>query len=214
MSEKDENLEQSFNDAELQDIMNEIESLEKEFVEEEGTAQTKSVEASQVDEEAPAPENDSDGDEISAESDESLLQEAESLESEEVQAEAEEVQAEVEEETSPIAEVEEETSPIAEVEEETNNVVAMPIAQTPATQPTSNGEGYMQFSGQGEMDMQLNFQLGSETATVNIKDGGLTVTLAGVQLNLSEDGCEVNMEGGVKFSVPLTGKQTQEKKAA
>ena len=204
MSEKDENLEQSFNDAELQDIMNEIESLEKEFVEEEGTAQTKSVEASQVDEEAPAPENDSDGDEISAESDESLLQEAESLESEEVQAEAEEVQAEVEEETSPIA----------EVEEETNNVVAMPIAQTPATQPTSNGEGYMQFSGQGEMDMQLNFQLGSETATVNIKDGGLTVTLAGVQLNLSEDGCEVNMEGGVKFSVPLTGKQTQEKKAA
>ncbi len=204
MSEKDENLEQSFNDAELQDIMNEIESLEKEFVEEEGTAQTKSVEASQVDEEAPAPEKDSDGDEISAESDESLLQEAESLESEEVQAEAEEVQAEVEEETSPIA----------EVEEETNNVVAMPIAQTPATQPTSNGEGYMQFSGQGEMDMQLNFQLGSETATVNIKDGGLTVTLAGVQLNLSEDGCEVNMEGGVKFSVPLTGKQTQEKKAA
>jgi hypothetical protein len=211
MSEKDENLEQSFNDAELQDIMNEIESLEKEFVEEEGTAQTESVEASQVDEDAPAPENESDGDETSAESDESLLQEAESLESEEVQAEAEEVEAEAEEVQ---AEIEEESSPIAEVEEETNNVVAMPIAQTPTTQPTSNGEGYMQFSGQGEMDMQLNFQLGSETATVNIKDGGLTVTLAGVQLNLSENGCEVNMEGGVKFSVPLTGKQTQEKKAA
>ncbi len=35
MSEKDENQDKSFNDAELQDIMNEIESLEREFVEEE-----------------------------------------------------------------------------------------------------------------------------------------------------------------------------------
>ena len=37
MSDHDETLDQNFNDAELQDIMNEIESLEKEFIEQEAS---------------------------------------------------------------------------------------------------------------------------------------------------------------------------------
>lgn len=204
MSEKDENVEQSFNDAELQDIMNEIESLEKEFVEEEGAAV--------VAEESSAPEEvAAEADEVVAEDDDDLVQEAETFETE-----SSTIEEEVDEPASIVeeiaAEVEEELAAEASTEDHhTDNVVAMPTAK--ATQHKS-GEGYMQFSGQGEMDMQLNFQLGSETATVSIKDGGLTVTLSGVELNLSENGCEVNMEGGVKFSVPLTGSQSQGKKAA
>lgn len=183
MSDKDENMEGSFNDAELQDIMNEIESLEKEFVEEEGT------QAQSVDEPT-----------------------AEQTEEPTAQEEVEEPQAEHQEEDASEDFADEAASFEADTTEEPTNVVPMSAAKTKA--PTAgSGEGYMQFSGQGEMDMQLNFQLGEETATVNIKGGCLSITLAGVELELSENGCEVQMEGGVKFSVPLTGGQAKGKKA-
>ena len=190
MSEKDENMEQSFNDAELQDIMNEIESLEKEFVEEEGAPQGE-AETVEAKTEEPSAEHST-----------------EETQTEEPQAQQEETQDDEDnEDFSSEAES-------YEAEEETSNVVPMSAGKAQPTAPTAGGEGYMQFSGQGDMDMQLNFQLGEETATVNIKDGCLNVTLAGVQLELSENGCEVHMDGGVKFSVPLTGSQAKGKKAA
>ncbi len=205
MSEENGNSEKSFNDAELQDIMNEIESLEKEFVEEGGVEPTaEEPEASSEPQETETP----------------AAQEAEpEAETETVQASEESDDSDEGEDKDLVSEAEtyeeEQPQPQAEVEVETDNVVAMPsqkVEKPAATAPT--GEGYMQFSGQGDMDMQLNFQLGSETATVNISGGSLNVTLAGVELQLTENGCEVNMEGGVKFSVPLTGAAGQGKKAA
>lgn len=202
MSQENGNGDQSFNDAELQDIMNEIESLEKEFVEEGGASaapQATAEEASepQPEEEAPVSQ------EVEAETVEASSEEEDSSDDEDLVSEAEDYEEESQPE--PVAET--------EVEVEVDNVVAMPTQKAPAA-TTPQGDGYMQFSGQGDMDMQLNFQLGSETATVNVTSGSLSVTLAGVELQLTENGCEVNMEGGVKFSVPLTGSQAQGKKAA
>lgn len=194
MSEKDENMEQSFNDAELQDIMNEIESLEKEFVEEEG-GQPEEVQASA---EEPAAEQ-------TVEAAPETSEEPQAEETQEEPQASEHNDEEQEDFAAEAATYEAEEAP-------ESNVVPMTAAK--ATPATGTGEGYMQFSGQGDMDMQLNFQLGQETAAVNIKGGCLNVTLAGVQLELSENGCEVQMEGGVKFSVPLTGSQAQGKKAA
>lgn len=203
MSDKDESMEQSFNDAELQDIMNEIESLEKEFVEEEGT-QAEQSETVEAQTEEPVAEQETETETVSETAEEPQAEEQQ----EEVQAQEDSQQDDEDEDLSAEAETYE-----ADTQEEPSNVVSMSTAKTEA--PAASGsDGYMQFSGQGDMDMQLNFQLGQETATVNIKGGCLNVTLAGVQLELSENGCEVQMEGGVKFSVPLTGNSAQGKKAA
>lgn len=204
MSEENGNAEKSFNDAELQDIMNEIESLEKEFVEEGGAEVAAEVTAEATAEETPEPQPEEEAPVAETPAEEPETVEASSEEeSEDLVSEAENYEDENQPEPAPQAEV--------EVEVEANNVVAMP---TQKAAPAAGGEGYMQFSGQGDMDMQLNFQLGSETATVNVSGGSLNVKLAGVELQLTENGCEVNMEGGVKFSVPLTGSQAQGKKAA
>lgn len=201
MSDKEESMEQSFNDAELQDIMNEIESLEKEFVEEEG-AQAEQSETVEAQTEEPVAEQETET--VSEAAEEPQAEEQQ----EEVQAQEDSQQDDEDEDLSAEAETYE-----ADTQEEHSSVVPMSTTKTEAP-AASASDGYMQFSGQGDMDMQLNFQLGQETATVNIKGGCLNVTLAGVQLELSENGCEVQMEGGVKFSVPLTGNSAQGKKAA
>jgi len=183
MSEKDENQDQSFNDAELQDIMNEIENLEREFEEEESPAESAQAEAEVSKEEAPV-----------AASEEA--QEAES--EEEIVAKAVEVEEEAEE-------------PVAE---ETNIVEMDSHRPTTTVTPSHDEGGYMEFSGQGQVDMQMNFNLGEETATVSVKNGRLEVSLSGVQMTLTEDGCQVEMAGGVKFSVPVNGTGSSAKKAA
>lgn len=187
MSQQDDNQEQSFNDAELQDIMNEIESLEREFVEEESEAVA----------EAPV--------------------EAEPVETPVNEAPVEEVETQPVSEETPIAETEEESAAelVSEVEDDQyeDNVVSMDQRrESPVEAATSGQPGTMQFSANGEMDLNLNFPLGDSQAQLTIKDGKLLVTMAGVELNLSEDGCEVSMEGGVKFSVPVSA--TAAKKAA
>lgn len=184
MSENDGN----FNDAELQDIMNEIESLEKEFQDEQ---QAPSAEAETVEETTV---------------EEPVAEETIEVSAEETVEEQPEEEEEVEDFSNEAEDYEED-----ETSAEPSNVVAMP-QRTEA--PTSGHEGFMQFSGQGNMDLQLNFQLGSQTATVHVAEGGLKVTMAGVELNLNESGCEVEMQGGVKFSVPLTAGAGQAKKAA
>lgn len=177
MSEKDENQDQSFNDAELQDIMNEIENLEREFEEEESPSE--GAQAATSEEETP------------------IVASEEAPEEEEIVAEAE-AEEEIEEPVS-----------------EESNIVEMDSRRATTTHTSSNDEGgYMEFSGQGQVDMQMNFNLGEETATVSIKNGKLEVSLSGVQMTLTEDGCQVEMAGGVKFSVPVNGTGSSAKKAA
>lgn len=177
MSESDGN----FNDAELQDIMNEIESLEKEF-QEEGAPEAQAADTTQEETHVEEP--------VAEETQEEVV--AEASESDEDESVDEDFVNEAE-----------------EYEEIESNVVAMPKRAAP-----TGSEGYMEFSGQGNMDLSLSLPVGSETATVQVTSEGLKVTMAGVELHLSETGCEVEMHGGVKFSVPLTGEVQKGKKAA
>lgn len=184
-------VEQSFNDSELEDIMNEIENLEKEFVED-GEKSPEDLALS----EAP----------VSSLQDE-IDKEVESFADEMTpvveEAPVAEVTAEVEEK-----EIEQEIVADAAVEmveeESTDNVVQMPVAEVQA--PTSNSGANMDFSASGEMSLNLNFKIGSETATLKVDgEGGLVVDMAGVEVKISEtEGCTITMEGGVNFNIPLT----------
>ncbi len=191
MSDQDNSMDQSFNDAELQDIMNEIENLEKEFVEDEGAE----TEAQASEEETPQAESQPEEEVTAAE-----VQEEESVSAE---AEEEAEQGFVDASETPEAQTEEH-------EEETSNVVSLSSAKPVAT---TGEEGHMSFSGSGQMNMELTFDLGEEKATVSVSDGKLQVTMNGVNLSLSEEGCEVNMTGGVKFHVPVSGQGTAKKAA-
>lgn len=201
MSDQDNSMDQSFNDAELQDIMNEIENLEKEFVEEddEGTeAMADASDDAQSNVDEPTAEEDS----VEEESVEEPVSESEEQEVEEEVATApgfidadDAVQAEAEHDD----------------EVEPSNVVSISSATT--TAKSTGEEGHMSFSGSGQMNMELTFDLGQEKATVTVADGKLQVTMNGVDLYLSEEGCEVNMAGGVKFQVPVGAKGAGKKAA-
>lgn len=61
---------------------------------------------------------------------------------------------------------------------------------TKSTPPTS-----MMFKVQGEMNLELQFEIGGKT----------------IQLEVSETGLNIQMEGGVTFSVPVTSAQSLKK---
>lgn len=203
MSQQDENQDQSFNDAELQDIMNEIESLEREFVEEESDTTT------QV--EAQAPESETTTEEVVSEE----TVETQSVETGIVDDSSDTTTSE-QTSDSPDSEDEDAESLVNEVAEEyEGNVVSMSEHRAPSSEEvtTASTPGQMQFSGMGNMNFNLNFPVGEAQAEVQVKDGKLLVSLEGVELTLSEDGCEVSMEGGVKFSVPVSSKSAGKKAA-
>lgn len=186
MSDNDNSVEQNFNDSELQDIMNEIESLEKEFIEqeasEESSAEVKmdNVQAEEV--------HEPQGSEV----EEPVAQEQQQQEQEEV---AEEAMAEMDD-ADESAEMEDFSNELDEIED---NIVAMEQPTQPASVPT----GEMSFSGHGQMDFNMNFSLGGQDAQLVVEEGKLKVMVAGVELYLSEKGCEVEMNGGVHFSIPF-----------
>ena len=173
-------MEKGFNDDELADIMNEIESLEKEFSEE---TQSEPVVA-----------------------EDPIAQEmAESAEEEPV---AEMVEEAVEE---PVAEVFQE--PVAEVlaevaempvekvvaqheifEENVHPISAPSAVKAPAT---TGGHSSMSFTVEGDMKLDLNFNVSGKQ----------------VQLNISENGFELELEGGMKFSIPLDDQSSHKKSA-
>lgn len=86
--------------------------------------------------------------------------------------------------------------------------------------PSDNGEvglGEISFEAKGQMNLNLGFKIGEETAQLTIDPvKGLIVTLHGVELCINqEDGCKVTMESGVNFTIPLTSSlSTVKKKSA
>lgn len=174
MSGEDKN----FNDSELQDIMAEIEDLEKEFSDEipvEMTLQEK-IDAELAMEMA----------------DEEVVATSSVLE--------------------PVAEVLafEKATPVAPI---AAPVMAVPKTTTTTTSTTSP---QVAFSAQGSMALNLDFQVGGESAKLTIDPvKGLTVTVSGVELCISEDsGCTVSMENGMKFTIPLSSQNNSHKKKA
>ncbi|TNF29356.1 MAG: hypothetical protein EP319_07245 [Deltaproteobacteria bacterium] len=194
----DTNNDQGFNEEELQDIMNEIEDLEKEYVEE--TA------------EASANPHDDLQDTIDKEIEElnkiEITEPTSEDDDEDIVAEMEEVEAEM-------AEVE------AEMEEiEEDNVVSIVKEAPTSSSSSSSSEGTysgapVEFTAHGDMNLNMNFTVGESTATLMVsKERGLCVQMDGVNLEIGEDGCTVELAGGVRFTVPLTAGGTASKKKA
>lgn len=154
----DNNNEQGFNEDELQDIMSEIESLEKEYVEE-----------------SSAP-----------------LSEEEAL------------QASIDKEIEELNSLDVVDEPSEEFEEE-SNVVSM-VTSSPAVKDEGTYSGSpVEFTANGDMNLSMNFSVGNSTATLVVnKDRGLSVQMEGVNLEITDEGCTVELAGGVKFTVPLT----------
>lgn len=174
----------NFNETELQDIMAEIENLEKEFDGEPMAA----VEASPVKK--------------------THLQE----EIEREIAMSQEVSAEVKEEL--IADttemMDEPDTKILSFDKKAEPIVT-PVA--PAA-TYSNKSSEISFAANGQMNLNLSFKVGEETATLTVDPVlGLVVTMKGVELCISElDGCKVTMENGVNFTIPLTTTHSTSKK--
>jgi hypothetical protein len=83
--------------------------------------------------------------------------------------------------------------------------------------PSENGEagvGEISFEAKGQMNLNLGFKIGEETAQLSIDPvKGLIVTLRGVELCINqEDGCKVTMDSGVNFTIPLTSSLSAMKK--
>jgi hypothetical protein len=91
---------------------------------------------------------------------------------------------------------------------------AAPVKTAPVTTSKSSE---ISFAANGQMNLNLSFKVGEETATLTVDPVlGLIVTMKGVELSINElDGCKVTMENGVNFTIPLTaGSSTSKKKAA
>ncbi|MBC7537831.1 MAG: hypothetical protein H7281_03360 [Bacteriovorax sp.] len=165
--------EKNFNESELQDIMAEIESLEKEF-------ETDEVKASPLKPVKVAKQTD--------------LQD-------EIDRELETSMASRDEKTSFEA-----TPKVLSFEKKS------PITSAPASTACSSSE--ISFAAHGQMNLNLDFKVGEETARLSIDPvKGLIVTMSGVELCINqEDGCKVTMESGVKFTIPLTSSESALKK--
>lgn len=207
--------EKNFNEDELQDIMSEIESLEKEFGESEDGPVAISVKDAVMEElnEDLGEITDEDLEEINAE----------------FKAEVAEVIAKVAFADSPTKpslqdEIEKELEAslkhtVAEANTKTEPKAEVLKFETPKSKtisPAPQATGDVSFSAVGSMALTLDFKIGEENAKLIIDPvKGLLVTLAGVELKINEtDGCHVTMENGMKFSIPLATLDKSAKKAA
>lgn len=181
-------IESNFNESELQDIMAEIESLEKDFESEPVLA--------------------------SAETPVGKTQLQEEIERE--LAMSHEVSEEIKEELiTPTADTETFGEPKILSFEKKAGPIVTPVA--PVATHTSTKSSEISFAAQGQMNLNLSFKVGEETATLTVDPVlGLTVIMKGVELCISEgEGCKVTMENGVNFTIPLTtAHSTSKKKAA
>jgi hypothetical protein len=165
--------EKNFNESELQDIMAEIESLEKEF-------ETEDVKVSPV---------------MSVKV-----------------AKQTELQDEIDRELETSMAARDEKATIEATPKILSFEKKSPMAYTPTSTACSSSE--ISFAAHGQMNLNLDFKVGEETARLSIDPvKGLVVTMSGVELCINhEDGCKVTMESGVKFTIPLTSSESALKK--
>lgn len=174
----------NFNEAELHDIMSEIEDLEKEF-EAESTPMS-----------------------LQEKIDAELAMELEELNAVEV-VEVDAVAVAMEE----MKEIQTNAQVLA-FEKVTPVVAPVVATSTPTVStPVSSSSG-VSFQAQGQMSLNLDFMVGQESAKLVIDPvKGLVVTLSGVELCINEDsGCTVSMDNGMKFTIPLSSQTNSLKK--
>jgi hypothetical protein len=187
-------VDQSFNDSELQEIMSEIENLEKEFDENETTLSGSTV----VDHvQSELDEDEYSGSSSSAE----MVDEFEDYSSSTMESTPVEEAKVISIAKTPVAPVSTYTAPVAPA--------AAPVMNT-----TSSKAPEISFEASGQMNLNLGFKIGQETAKLTVDPvKGLCITMNGVELVISEtEGCQVTMESGVRFTIPLTSQASASKK--
>jgi len=214
-------MEKGFNDDELADIMSEIESLEQEFASDDAQAKVEpgidevaeSVAAlAQEEEESHEPEM---VEESVAEAYESEMVQDEQEKSEPAMEEQEVEEAFEEPETFiaqeevepssvvyPVAQEQEVLEQLSEMKVEDvvpekspesydDNIHHMKIEETPMSKPShsqKSGHTSMNFSVEGDMKLDLSFMIGHNE----------------VKLHVTDQGLEIELEGGAKFSLPVS----------
>ncbi|MDO9181290.1 MAG: hypothetical protein Q7U04_02725 [Bacteriovorax sp.] len=175
----------NFNESELQDIMAEIENLEKEF------------------------ETDS---EIDAEIEVAPVAVASIKKQTDLQSE---IDRELE---MSLASDDNFDTKIEEIHDEVEapKILAFdkkPVAVVEAA-PEKNSNSEISFEAHGQMNLNLAFKIGNESARLVIDPiKGLMITMSGVELCINQDdGCKVTMDSGVKFTIPLTSSESNLKK--
>lgn len=128
-------------------------------------------------------------------------------------------ESEVEEEVLAEADTQEELSS-EPVNEDTQEVIAADDnleKQSNVSEITpvasSSSESPMEFHGAGVLDFNMSFPVGDQKANVKVEDGQVKVVLGDVFFSISEEGCFVEMAGGVQFSVPAPGHKSIKKAA-
>lgn len=164
-------MEKGFNDDELADIMNEIESLEQEFVEDSGSndepnQEVEEHQAVQVGPEQSGPE---------VEQPVAATQQSKFSKAPEVDHEMKEVLDELSQ--MPV----EKTVPHAQEQK------VHPLKK-PSTSSQPSGHTSMQFFVEGNMHMDLGFNIGGQQVKIHV--GG-------------HEGLVIELDSGVKFTVPL-----------
>lgn len=75
----------------------------------------------------------------------------------------------------------------------------------------------MSLNATGEMNLNMNFQVGGAVATISVDDStGVAIKLNGVHVTIHpEDGCKLKLDNGLEFSMPLDElTKNHQKKAA
>jgi hypothetical protein len=176
--------EQGFNDSELQDIMQEIESLEKEF----------GGDSPDVVAESPAVEPEGDD----KQDDRTDLQKAIDKEVEDLEMETNtnEAKKSVDEPENKHSDDEEDVFDESDFNEETHAKV------TPISNHSHREE--MQLKASGPMSLELNFPVGEQNANFKVLPQGFEVELNGIVVHVDDKkGCHISMPGGAEFSLPL-----------
>lgn len=188
--------EQGFNDSELQDIMEEIESLEKEFS---GDAPSGEGEVSETPEEPEAkPEAKKEESDDRTDLQKAIDKEVEGLEMESNMDEMEKALDHAEDEDDVFSE--------SDFEEESHAEVTPISSHRPHQQD-------MQLKASGPMNLELSFPVGEHKADFKVHHDGFSVEFNGVVVHIDEKkGCHISMPGGGEFSLPL--EQSKVKKAS
>lgn len=182
-----ENLDQGFNDSELADIMQEIESLE-----------AQGIESDEIDEKML--EDDGDENAISEDDENEILTSLDAVEN--TVEEIDKIDAEMEafdkleeledqEELETQAELEVEQEPEPEIQEE-KVTMKNPIINKPnnnsSTEHNAGAQSKMHFDIEGQMSMSLGFTISGKTINIVVD---------------ADNGLELFLPGGMKFSIPV-----------
>lgn len=184
MSDDNQNSDGSFNENELQDIMNEIENLEKDFVEEQSSE----------------PEVE----EVKAESTESNNSDADELQST-IDAEIAELNAITE-----VAQPEDSE----EIEATDNVMSILQDAEATSSPTYSGSPVELTCNGDMDFNMNFSLGENTANVKVNKDNGlsveldGVSLTMNEIT------GCTITLPGGIKFTVPLTSENTSANKKA